>query len=65
MQNNFRRLTMNDVKYESSLFLEICDNSKRSRVTTASDGSESVLSRAGKVPSSTERIYTFVSVSRK
>jgi hypothetical protein len=48
---------MKDVKYVSSLWSEICESSRRSRVTTASDGSESVLSNAGKVPSSTVRIY--------
>lgn len=48
---------MNEVKYVSSLCREICDSSSRSRVTTASDGSESVLSSAGNVPSSTVSIY--------
>jgi hypothetical protein len=57
VQNSFRRLTMKEVKYESSLFFDICDSSKRSRVTTASEGSDSVLRSAGKVPSSTVRIY--------
>jgi hypothetical protein len=47
---------MNDVKYVSSLCKEICASSRRSRVTTASEGSERVLSSAGKVPSSTVSI---------
>ena len=56
VQNSFRRLTMKEVKYVSSLCRDICDRSSRSRVTTASEGSERVLSRAGKVPSSTVSI---------
>lgn len=56
VQNSFRRLTMKEVKYVSSLCMDICESSNRSRVTTASDGSERVLSRAGKVPSSTVSI---------
>lgn len=47
---------MKDVKYVSSLCIDICESNSRSRVTTASDGSESVLRRAGKVPSSTVSI---------
>jgi hypothetical protein len=47
---------MKEVKYVSSLCRDICDSSRRSRVTTASEGSESVLSSAGNVPSSTVRI---------
>jgi hypothetical protein len=47
---------MKDVKYVSSLCKDICESRRRSRVTTASEGSESVLSNAGKVPSSTVRI---------
>lgn len=51
VQNSLSRLTMKKVKYESSLFLDICDKSCKSLMTTVSDGSESVFNSAGNVPS--------------
>jgi hypothetical protein len=57
VQKSFSKFTINEVKYESSLFFDICERRRRSRVTTASEGSESVFSSAGNVPSSIDRIF--------
>lgn len=54
--NSSKTFTMKLVKYESSEEDEIWARSWRSYLTTSSDGSDSVLSSAGNVPSSRERI---------